>query len=512
MIDHLARLGITAIELLPIHPIVDEQHLVSRGLRNYWGYSSINFFAADDRFVGGDRAREFRTMVANLHAAGIEVILDVVYNHTGEGNEFGPTVSFRGIDNASYYMLEADKRKYTDVTGCGNSLNLRHPRVLQMVMDSLRFWVQEMHVDGFRFDLATTLAREIHGYDPGAGFLDAVLQDPVLSRVKMIAEPWDIGMGGYQVGNYPAGWAEWNDHFRDTCRRFWRGDAHVIGELAGRLTGSSDIFQHKGRRPWSSINFITAHDGFTLHDLVSYHHKHNLKNGEDNRDGTDNNLSWNCGVEGPTTDAKINALRQQQKRNLLATLLLAQGTPMLTAGDEFGRTQHGNNNAYCQDNEISWVDWEAQSADDRALTAFVRQLIELRRRHPVFRRSKFLTGTEVGNSGIKDVMWLTPDGKEMTTADWTAATSRCLGALVFAAKQPTTTSAEDDLFVMLMSTQPQPVSFVLPEPKLYRHWRLIFDTARDDAASHARDNATIYDGRKAYALLPRSFVLLHAVV
>jgi isoamylase len=505
VIEHLVKLGVTAIELLPIHTIADEHHLVTRGLRNYWGYSSINFFAADDRFIGGDRVREFRTMVANLHAAGVEVLLDVVYNHSGEGNEFGPTLSFRGIDNASYYVLEADKRKYADVTGCGNSLNLRHPRVLQMVMDSLRFWVQEMHVDGFRFDLTTTLCREAQGYDPGCGFLDAVTQDPVLSRVKLIAEPWDIGYGGYQVGNYPAGWAEWNDRFRDTARRFWRGDANVVGELAARLTGSSDLYQRNGRRPWSSINFVTAHDGFTLNDLVSYERKHNEDNGENNRDGTDNNLSWNCGSEGPTNDPKIRAMREQQKRNFFATLLLAQGTPMITAGDEFGRTQRGNNNAYCQDSEISWVNWKERGDDGVALTRFVRKLLELRRKHPVFRRSKFLTGKPVGDSGLKDVMWLTPEGREMATADWTAPKARCLGALVFAAKQPTTTSHDDDLFLMLMSARAEQISFALPEAKLHGRWRLVFDTARPDEESRNR----MYESRKGYPMMPRSFVLLH---
>ncbi|MGE5600987.1 MAG: glycogen debranching protein GlgX [Pseudomonadota bacterium] len=505
VIEHLVKLGVTAIELLPIHTIADEHHLVTRGLRNYWGYSSINFFAADDRFIGGDRVREFRTMVANLHAAGVEVLLDVVYNHSGEGNEFGPTLSFRGIDNASYYVLEADKRKYADVTGCGNSLNLRHPRVLQMVMDSLRFWVQEMHVDGFRFDLTTTLCREAQGYDPGCGFLDAMTQDPVLSRVKLIAEPWDIGYGGYQVGNYPAGWAEWNDRFRDTARRFWRGDANVVGELAARLTGSSDLYQRNGRRPWSSINFVTAHDGFTLNDLVSYERKHNEDNGENNRDGTDNNLSWNCGSEGPTNDPKIRAMREQQKRNFFATLLLAQGTPMITAGDEFGRTQRGNNNAYCQDSEISWVNWKERGDDGVALTRFVRKLLELRRKHPVFRRSKFLTGKPVGDSGLKDVMWLTPEGREMATADWTAPKARCLGALVFAAKQPTTTSHDDDLFLMLMSARADQISFSLPEAKLHGRWRLVFDTARPDEESRNR----MYESRKGYPMMPRSFVLLH---
>ncbi len=358
IIDHLTELGVTAVELLPIHACANEPHLDDNGLRNYWGYNSVNFFSADPKFYSKQRVHEFKTMVAHLHTAGIEVILDVVYNHSGEGDELGPTVSFRGIDNASYYALASDKRKYADVTGCGNTLNLPHPRVLQMVMDSLRFWVEEMHVDGFRFDLATVLAREAHGYDIYSGFLDAVTQDPTLAKVKLIAEPWDVGWGGYQLGNFPPGWTEWNDRFRDGVRRFWRGDAGMIGELARRLTGSADFFQHKGRRPWSSVNFITAHDGFTMHDLVSYNQKHNEANKEGNRDGTANNNSWNCGVEGPSQEPAIRALRERQKRNLLATLVLSQGTPMLTGGDEFGRTQNGNNNAYCQDNELGWVHWD----------------------------------------------------------------------------------------------------------------------------------------------------------
>ena len=367
VVDYLAKLGITAVELLPVHTIVDEPHLTEAGLHNYWGYNSVNFFSADHRLHSRRAAKEFKTMVANLHNAGIEVILDVVYNHSGEGDEFGPTVSFRGIDNAAYYWLQDDRRRYMDFTGTGNSLNLTHPRVLQMVMDSLRYWVQEMHVDGFRFDLTTTLGRERNGYDAGSGFLDAVTQDPVLAHAKLIAEPWDVGMGGYQVGGFPPGWAEWNDKFRDAVRRFWRGDTPVVGDLASRLSGSSDAFQHKGRRPWSSVNFVTAHDGFTLRDLVSYNQKHNEANNEGNRDGTDNNYSWNCGVEGPTDDTGVRDLRQRQLRNMLTTLLLSQGTPMVVGGDEFGRTQHGNNNAYCQDNDIGWVDWEARTDEDRAL-------------------------------------------------------------------------------------------------------------------------------------------------
>ncbi|HRK94828.1 MAG TPA: glycogen debranching protein GlgX [Rhodospirillales bacterium] len=513
-IEHLVKLGVTAVELLPIHPIIDEQHLVHRDLRNYWGYSSVNFFAAESRFFGRERVREFKSMVANLHAAGIEVILDVVYNHTGEGNEFGPTVSFRGIDNASYYVLDGDRRRYLDFTGCGNSLNLTHPRVLQMVMDSLRFWVQEMHVDGFRFDLTTTLGREGHGFDPNSGFFDAVMQDPVLSQVKLIAEPWDVGYGGYQLGNYPPGWAEWNDRYRDSVRRFWRGDGGLIGELASRLTGSADLFQRQGRRPWSSVNFVTAHDGFTLNDLVGYQHKHNLANCEDNRDGTDNNNSWNCGVEGPTDDPRIRGLRAQQRRNFLATLLLSQGTPMLTAGDEFGRSQLGNNNAYCQDNEISWVNWEQRSDDDLALIEFVAALLAIRRDHAVFRRPKFLTGRAADGLGLKDVTWFSPAGHEMNDADWHRPNSHCLGAELFAPGNDT--KSEPELFMLLMNGGGGDVNFTLPEARLSQRWRLVFDTARAEtlpvpvkkkASRDARDQA-VYERGHAYPLAGRSFVLL----
>ncbi|MCU0838185.1 MAG: glycogen debranching protein GlgX [Rhodospirillales bacterium] len=505
VIDHLVKLGVTAVEFLPIQPIADEQHLVAKNLSNYWGYNPVNYFAPDWRFLARGQVREFKTMVASLHAAGIEVILDVVYNHTGEGNEFGPTVSFRGIDNASYYWLMPDRRRYVDYTGCGNSLNLTHPRVLQMVMDSLRYWVQEMHVDGFRFDLATTLAREHYGFDPHSGFLDAVAQDPVLSRVKMIAEPWDIGIGGYQVGRFPAGWAEWNDRFRDTTRRLWRGDSGIIGELAGRLTGSADPFQRHGRRPWASVNFVTAHDGFTLNDLVSYNHKHNAANAEDNRDGTDNNLSWNCGVEGPTQDPAIVALREQQKRNFFAMLLLSMGTPMITAGDEFGRTQNGNNNPYCQDNEVSWVNWSARGDRDFALTEFVRRLIQLRKAHPVFRRNRFLSGQPVDGTPIRDVTWLAPGGHEMATHDWTAANARALGAQLFA---PNPGNGADDLFVVLINGGDGDLSFVLPKAPQTGRWRLIFDTARADMPTDTPEPKTESDGRQRYPMHRRSLVLL----
>ncbi len=503
VVDDLVKLGVTAVELLPIHTIVDEPHLADTGRRNYWGYNSVNFFSADHRLHSVRAAREFKTTVASLHAAGIEVILDVVYNHTGEGNEFGPTVSFRGIDNAAYYLLAPDKRQYVDFTGCGNTLNLSHPRVLQMVMDSLRYWVQEMHVDGFRFDLTTSLAREPHGFDPYSGFLDAIAQDPTLARVKLIAEPWDLGMDGYQVGNFPPPWAEWNDKYRNVIRRFWKGDDHTVGELASRLSGSSDLFQKKGRRPWSSINFITAHDGFTLNDLVSYDRKHNEANGEDNRDGTDQNFSWNCGVEGPTTDSAIRALREKQKRNFLATLLLSQGVPMVLAGDEFGRTQNGNNNAYCQDNEIGWVQWDERSEDDHALSRFVRDLLRLRKQLPVVRRTKFLTGKPVDETGLKDVAWLAAEGREMTIEDWTMARNRCLGMELY---RPA--SAVDDgtpsHVLAILSAHDAPISFVLPEPRLSGRWKSVVDTARP---GETPDPIT-RGGGEPYPLLDRCFVFL----
>ena len=390
VIEYLTRLGVTSIELMPVHSFVDDRQLMERGLRNYWGYNSIGFFALEPRYLATNSIREFKTMVKTLHSAGLEVILDVVYNHTAEGNHMGPTLSLKGIDNSSYYRLVADNpRYYMDYTGTGNTLNMRHPRVLQLIMDSLRYWVLEMHVDGFRFDLAATLARELHEVDRLGAFLDIIHQDPVLSQVKLIAEPWDLGEGGYQVGNFPVGWAEWNDRYRDTVRSFWKGDGGVFGDLAYRITGSSDLYAHSGRRPYASVNFVTAHDGFTLQDLVSYNDKHNQANGENNRDGNNDNRSWNCGVEGPTGDPGIQALRAKQKRNLLATLLLSQGVPMMSGGDEIGHTQMGNNNAYCQDNETSWLNWNLQP-QDRELLTFVQRMINLRKRHPVFRRRRFL--------------------------------------------------------------------------------------------------------------------------
>ena len=411
-IKYLTDLGVTAVELLPVHEFVNDKILVDKGLTNYWGYNSIGFFAPEAKYSSsgtmGGQVSEFKAMVRNLHAAGIEVILDVVYNHTGEGNHLGPTLSFRGVDNAAYYWLSPeDPRFYMDFTGTGNTFNLLHPRTLQLVMDSLRYWVLEMHVDGFRFDLASTLARDFGGVNKLHAFFEIIHQDPVLSQVKLIAEPWDVGEGGYQVGNFPVLWAEWNGKYRDAVRSFWKGDESRIGEMAYRLTGSPDLYQHNGRRPYASINFITAHDGFTLNDLVSYNDKHNEANGENNNDGDNNNHSWNHGVEGPTDDPDINELRARQRRNMLTTLLLSQGVPMITAGDEWARTQNGNNNAYCQDNEISWLTWD-RSEEQNRLLEFTKKLIQLRRDHPVFRRPKFFQGRRIRGSEIKDVMWFNP--------------------------------------------------------------------------------------------------------
>jgi glycogen operon protein len=444
-----------------------------------------------------------------LHDAGIEVILDVVYNHTAEGNHMGPTLSFRGLDNASYYKLvPGDERHYVDFTGCGNAFDLDHPRVLQLVMDSLRYWVEEMHVDGFRFDLASTLARRDGKFDTHAGFLDAVGQDPVLSRVKLIAEPWDVGEHGYQLGNFPPGWAEWNDGYRDTVRRFWTGEKGLIGELASRLTGSSDIFEKRGRRPWASINFITAHDGFTLHDLVSYNAKHNQANLEDNRDGTDANHSWNCGAEGATDDPRVLALREQQKRNLLATLLLSQGVPMLVAGDEFGRTQGGNNNAYCHDDEIGWIDWVGIDEAGRRLLRFVTDLFRLRREHIVFHRYRFFRGRPIRGTDIKDMYWLRPDGEEKTLADWGVPHARCLSFVLSgeAGEYHLTSLGEpepDDTFLVILNAGDQEVTCKIP-PHAGRHWASLIDTAANDADAGGR----AYEAGQTYAVQPRSVVML----
>jgi isoamylase len=513
VIEHLQQLGITAVELMPVHHFVRDKHLVDRGLTNYWGYNSIGFFAPYSRYAtSSDRSQpmwEFKTMVKALHSAGIEVILDVVYNHTGEGSELGPTLSFRGIDNASYYRLLPEKaRYYMDYTGCGNTLNVRHPRILQLIMDSLRYWVLEMHVDGFRFDLASALARELHDVDRLSAFFDIVHQDPVLSQVKLIAEPWDLGEGGYQVGNFPAGWAEWNGKYRDTIRRYWKGDGGQVAELAYRLSGSSDLYEGGGRRPHASINFVTAHDGFTMHDLVSYDHKHNEANGEGNRDGTDDNLSWNCGVEGPTARPSINDLRERQKRNMLATLLLSQGVPMICGGDEMGRTQQGNNNAYCQDNEISWVDWQ-MSKPQETLLAFTKSLISLRQHHPVFRRRRFFQGRQIRGTEVKDLSWLRPDGKEMTDEDWAKGYVRCLGVrLVGNAIQEKDAKGRpvvDDTFLILLNAHHEPRPFTLPAHKPGLKWQPVLDTA---ATKENVKQVTILKAGVEYDLEARSLAVL----
>jgi isoamylase len=475
VIDHLKRLGITAIELLPVHAFVDDRALIERDLLNYWGYNPIGFFAPMPRYLSNGHIGEFKSTVRTLHDAGIEVILDVVYNHTAEGNHLGPTFSFRGIDNRSYYRLvPGNERYYEDFTGCGNALRLHHPRVLQLVADSLRYWAEDMHVDGFRFDLATTLAREADGaFDLNAGFLDALRQDPVLSRVKLIAEPWDVGLGGYQLGAFPPDWGEWNDRFRDTVRRFWKGEGSLTGDLAARITGSEDIFGGAGRRPWSSINFVTAHDGFTLADLVSYETKHNEANGESNRDGSDNNSSFNGGVEGPTDDSSVLALRARQQRNLLATLILAQGVPMLLAGDEMGNGQDGNNNAYCQDNAIGWTDWSKLDAPEgRTLLEFVRRLTALRATHSGLRRNHFLTGRKSGNGALKDITWLVPDGREANEADWNFPDARSLCFLIAGSSA----APADDPLLIFFNAHFEAMIYRLPAAPGVVDWERILDT------------------------------------
>jgi isoamylase len=508
VIEHLLKLGITAVELMPVHYSIDDRTLVEKGLRNYWGYNSIGFFAPASRYLATNSINEFKTMVKTMHSAGIEVILDVVYNHTAEGNQLGPTLSFRGIDNSVYYRTVADNpRYYMDYTGTGNTLNMRHPRVLQLIMDSLRYWVLDMHVDGFRFDLAATLARELHEVDRLGAFLDIIHQDPVLSQVKLIAEPWDLGEGGYQVGKFPVGWAEWNDRYRDAVRSYWKGDGGQIGELAYRITGSSDLYARSGRRPYASVNFVTAHDGFTLQDLVSYNQKHNEANGEDNRDGTDNNRSWNCGVEGPTDDPQINALRAQQKRNFLATLFLSQGVPMLLAGDAIAHTQQGNNNAYCQDNKISWIDWNVANGENK-LIAFAQKLIALRKDHPVFRRRNFFQGRAIKGVGIKDILWLRPDGREMSDEEWNQEFARTLG--VFLSGEAVDEVDEkgrpvtDENFVLLMNAHHEPVPFLLPTVSSGMLWVVLIDTA----CQMESGSSLQYEAGTSYPLQARSLTLL----
>jgi glycogen operon protein len=491
IIEHLLSLGITAIELLPVHQYVPEPALAERGLTNYWGYNSIGFFAPHNRYSSsgqrGEQVREFKAMVRVLHEAGLEVILDVVYNHTAEADQSGPTLCFRGIDNAAYYRLRTDNpRYYADDTGCGNSLNVRHPRALQLIMDSLRYWVLDMHVDGFRFDLAPALGRERGEVDPCAAFFRMVAQDPVVSQVKLIAEPWDIGDGGYQQGNFPAPWAEWNGQFSDSVRNFWRGQAASLPDFASRLAGSSQTFEPSGRRPAASVNYVTCHDGFTLRDLVSYDRKHNAANGEENRDGSNDNRSWNCGIEGPSNDPEITQLRDKLKRNFLVTLFCSQGMPMLLAGDEIGRSQAGNNNAYCQDNETSWLHWELSQRDEELL-AFVRAIADLRRRHPVFRSRRFFTGRPPAwrPGGPADIVWLTPSGQEM---DWGAPDGDCIavflnGDAVSEPAEPDT--AADASFLLLFNAQSEPVTFSLPDARFGAGWEVVLDTAEPQPAAPA---------------------------
>jgi glycogen operon protein len=484
MIEHYRRIGVTAVELMPVHQFVHDSTLYDKGLRNYWGYNTIGFFAPHNDYssVGsrGQQVQEFKGMVKSLHEAGIEVILDVVYNHTAEGNHLGPTLCFRGIDNTAYYRLvEGDAQHYYDTTGTGNTLFMRNPHVLQLIMDSLRYWVTEMHVDGFRFDLASSLARQFHEVDRLSAFFDLVQQDPVVSRVKLIAEPWDVGEGGYNVGQFPPIWTEWNGTYRDTVRDFWRGEEATLADFASRLTGSAELYQQSGRRPSASINFVTAHDGFTLQDLVSYNSKHNAANGEGNNDGENHNRSWNCGAEGPTDDLEITVLRERQKRNFLTTMFLSQGVPMLLHGDELGRTQRGNNNVYCQDNELAWIDW-GDVREHFALTDFVERLSELRRRHPVFRRRRFFTG-ESPRGQVDDIAWFQPSGEEMTDEDWQSGFARTL--MVFlngdGIREPDERGERvvDDSFLLLFNAFWEPLEFTMPAPEFGASWETVLDTA-----------------------------------
>jgi glycogen operon protein len=498
-IDYLANLGITAVELLPVHQHVNDRHLVERGLGNYWGYNTIGFFAPDVRYSAtGEPVSEFKSMVKRLHDAGIEVILDVVYNHTGEGNHLGPTISFRGVDNAAYYRLNPeDLRYYVDYTGTGNTLDATSPKVLQLIMDSLRYWVTEMHVDGFRFDLASALAREMYDVDKLGSFFDIIHQDPVISQVKLIAEPWDVGPGGYQVGNFPVGWAEWNGKYRDSVRRFWKGVGSQAAELAYRLSGSSDLYASSGRQPHASINFVTAHDGFTLNDLVSYESKHNEANGEDNRDGDNNNESMNFGAEGETDEEAIIEIRERQKRNFLATLLLSQGVPMLLGGDEIGRTQRGNNNGYAQDNDISWFSWDLKRRD-RQLLAFTRALIRLFSLHPVLRRRRFFQGRQIRGSRVKDLTWYAPDGGEMTDEQWQAPGVKTLGVQyagdAIDERGPRGERIVDDTLLIILNADDRPVAFTLPNHEAAKRWELVFDTVHPtfSAASGEFESGSTY--------------------
>jgi isoamylase len=504
VVAYIKSLGITSVELLPVHTFINDSLLIEKGLTNYWGYNTIGFFAPDPRYAASpaDVLREFKEMTATLHESGLEVILDVVYNHTAEGNELGPTLSFKGMDNLSYYRLvPEDLRYYINDTGTGNTLNLSHARVIQMVTDSLRYWAQEMNVDGFRFDLGTILAREPVGFDNQNGFLKACSQDPALAKVKLIAEPWDCGPGGYQVGRFPPGWAEWNDQFRDTVRDFWRSEASASA-LTPRLCASGDTFNHRGRRPWASVNFVTAHDGFTLNDLVSYNEKHNEANGEDNNDGHSNNRSWNCGVEGPTDDAEINALRQRQMRNLIATLLLSQGTPMVLSGDEFARTQRGNNNAYCQDNELNWVDWGLQKRGE-SLVRFVSKLTKMRHRYPILRRNRFLTGEYIEELGMKDVTWMNANGCEMEEEQWQDPTMRCFGMLLDGRAQTTgiRQRGKEATLLLVFNGSDAAVEFELPAYPDREQWLRLIDTNIPD------EDPQPFTSSQMYTVTARSLLL-----
>jgi isoamylase len=511
-ITYLKKLGVTAVELLPVHEMVSEKHLEDRGLSNYWGYNTLAYFAPAGRYASrgrlGEQVAEFKAMVKALHVAGIEVILDVVYNHTAEGNHLGPMLCLKGIDNPSYYRVVAgNPRYYMDYTGCGNSLNMRHPQTLKLIMDSLRYWVTEMHVDGFRFDLASTLARELHDVDRLSAFFDIIHQDPILSTVKLIAEPWDVGEGGYQVGNFPVLWTEWNGRYRDAVRRYWKGDGGLAAELGYRLTGSSDLYESSGRRPSASINFVIAHDGFTLADLVAYDHKHNEANGEGNKDGSDSNDSWNHGAEGPTDDPEILELRERQKRNFFTTLMVSQGVPMICGGDEIGRTQHGNNNAYCQDNEISWQSFELDDRQ-RALLAFVQRVVALRHAEPVLRRRKFFSGGYVRGSEFKDVAWFRPDGAEMNAEDWDAPHVRSLAFLLGGDAIPSFDKHGEritgDTLLVLMNAHHEPEGFVLPPIEWGERWEVLVDTRTADPPEARMPTRA----GETYALVGRSMAVL----
>jgi isoamylase len=524
MIDHLLDIGVTAVELMPVHQFVSEHALVARGLTNYWGYNTIGFLAPHNAYSStgqcGEQVLEFKSMVKTLHDAGIEVILDVVYNHTAEGDHLGPTLAFRGIDNAAYYRLRDDDKRYNlDYTGCGNSLNVRHPHALQLIMDSLRYWVLEMHVDGFRFDLAAALARELHDVERLSVFFDLVQQDPVVSQVKLIAEPWDVGPGGYQIGNFPPLWTEWNGQFRDTVRDFWRGRAGTLPDFASRLTGSSDLYADDGRRPLASINFATCHDGFTLHDLVSYDRKHNEANGENNRDGSDDNRSWNCGAEGPTDNPAVLELRARQKRNIIATMFLSQGVPMLLAGDELSRTQGGNNNAYCQDNEISWVDWrggddgEPGAEPDGELLEFVRAVSRLRREHPVFRRRRFFLGRP-SSGGLRDIVWLRPAGEQMAAADWQAGYAKAMAVFLngeaITEPDPRGQRVRDDSFLLLFNADSEELEFAVPGEEFGERWEIALDTVRPGGEA-TQQVADQIKARDQVTVGPRALVVLRRV-